>query len=98
MGLSLELTNAFNLQVLSNRFPVCFNLCELLHSVHPPFICWGVEPLTKFSKGVGGGGLDRISIFREVTGKEGVTFLRGVCSFYIKNKLKSEIFNDKESS
>ena len=28
--------------------------------------------------------------------KEGVTFFRG-CTFYIKNKLKSEMFNDKKS-
>ena len=31
-----------------------------------------------------------------VPGIEGVTFLRGECSFYITNKLKSEIFNDKK--
>ena len=52
------------------------------------------------NRGVGGGGLDRISIFRGGSlGKRGVTFFRGVdCSFYIKkNKLKSEIFNDKKS-
>ena len=47
----------------------------------------GVQPPTKFSKG----GLDRISIFRR-----GLTFFRGGCSFYIKNKLKFEIFNDKK--
>ena len=27
----------------------------------------------------------------------GVTFFRGVCNCHIKNKLKSEIFNDKKS-
>ena len=34
-----------------------------------------------------------------VAGKDGVTFFRerGGSSFYIKNKLKSEIFNDKKS-
>ena len=60
----------------------------------PPF-CWegGIEPQTKFSKG----GLDRISIFRVwVAGKEEVDLLQGGCSFYIKNKLKSEIFNEKK--
>ena len=31
-----------------------------------------------------------------VDGKEGVTFFRGY-NFYIKNKLKSEISNDKKS-
>ena len=59
---------------------------------------WGegrVEPPTNlFSKREG---LDRISIFPVVTGKKEETFLRGGCSFYIKNKLKSEIFNDKNS-
>ena len=49
----------------------------------------GVEPPTKFSKRRG---LDRIPIFRGgLLGKGGgVTFFRG-CSFYIKDKLKSEI-------
>ena len=39
------------------------------------------------------GGLDRISIFRG--GLLGKRAYRG-CSFYIKNKLKSETFNDKK--
>ena len=46
------------------------------------------------------GGLDRTSIFRgervaEKEGKVVVTIFRGVggCNFYVKNKLKSEIFN-----
>ena len=29
--------------------------------------------------------------------EKGVTFFRGVSSFYIKNKLKSELFNNKKS-
>ena len=29
-------------------------------------------------------------------GKKGVTFLRGGCNFYIKNKLKSDILNEKK--
>ena len=43
-------------------------------------------------------GLDKTSILRGVCwerGGGGVTFCRGVCNPYIKNKLKSEIFNDK---
>ena len=37
-----------------------------------------------------------ILIFRGGSvGKRGVTFLKGGCNFYIKNKLRSEIFNDK---
>ena len=35
--------------------------------------------------------------FEDVAGKEGVTFFRRVQFFYIKNKLKSEIFNNKKS-
>ena len=49
---------------------------------------WGggrAEPPTKFSEG----GLDRTSNFR------GGDFFRGGCNFHIKNKLKSEMFNDK---
>ena len=42
------------------------------------------------------GRLDRISIFRgELLGKRGWTFSGG-CSFYIKNKLKSKIFNENK--
>ena len=40
------------------------------------------EPPTKFSKR------------GALTGSQ---FLKGVCSFYIKNKLKSEIFNGKKN-
>ena len=36
-------------------------------------------------------------ILEEVAGKEGVTFFRGSCNCHIKNKLKSEIFNDNKS-
>ena len=32
-----------------------------------------------------------------VTGKEWGDFFQRGCSFYIKNKLKSEIYNDKKS-
>ena len=31
-----------------------------------------------------------------VTGKEGSDFFQGGCAFHIKNKLKSEIFDDKK--
>ena len=44
----------------------------------------------------GGEGLGMISTFRGgVGGKEGGDFF--FCNFYIKDKLKSEIFNDKKS-
>ena len=54
------------------------------------------EPSTKFKKGEG---LDRFSIFRGgLLGQRRVTFFKGnYCSFYIENKLKSKIFNDKQS-
>ena len=74
----------------------------MLNSVHPPppllFSVVGDERPTKFSKRRGGGGgvVDRISLF--IAGKVGaVAFFKGGCSFDIKNKLKSEIFNDKKS-
>ena len=63
--------------------PIVWTRCFLL----------GLEPPTQFSKKKKGVRLERISIFREgLLGKWGWPFLGG-CSFYIKNKLKSEIFN-----
>ena len=67
----------------------------------PPTLVWG--------RGRGGGwasyqifkkgGAWQVPNFkRGLAGKEEVTFFRGLgCSFYMKNKLKSEIFNDKKS-
>ena len=55
-----------------------------------------VESPTKFSKR---GRLGRTLIFRGgLLGEGGDLFegKRGGCSFYIKNKLKPEIFNDKK--
>ena len=67
--------------------------------MHPCLSAVEVEPPTKFSKR--GGGLDRTFIFRRGVGEKegGDLFEGGVvcnCNFYIKNKLKSEIFNDKK--
>ena len=45
------------------------------------------------------GGIERSLVFRGgLVRKRGVTFLRGAggCDFYVKNKLKSEIFNEKK--
>ena len=56
----------------------------------------GVEPPTKFQNR----GLDRTSTVRGgLLEKRGVTFSRerGGFNFYIKNKVKSEIFNDKKT-
>ena len=62
-------------------------------SVYPPFCLFaggrGVEPPTKFLKS---GGLAGFQFLEGVAGKEG-----RVCSFYIKNILKFEIFNKKKS-
>ena len=54
----------------------------------------GVGPPTKLSKRWS---LKGPQLLEGVSGKEGVTFFRGGCNFHIKNKLKSEIFNDKKS-
>ena len=51
------------------------------------------EPPTKRGRGLTGP-----QFFQKVVRKEGVTFFRVEgCNFYIKNKLKSEIFNEKKS-
>ena len=43
-----------------------------------------------------GGGLDNTSTFRGgFWGKRGMAFFREGCNFYIKNKLKYELFNEK---
>ena len=65
------------------------------HSVHPPLSDGGrVEPPTKFSKR---GGLTGPQLLEGVAGKEGGEFFQGGLQFSHKNKLKSEIFNDKKS-
>ena len=71
----------------------------------PPFCLEGGEGgelnlLPNFQKG----GVGRTLVFRGgFVKKRGVTFLMGRggggvggCNFYLKNKLKSEIFNDKK--
>ena len=47
---------------------------------------------TQFQKG----DLNRTSIFRVGCWERRGDFFQGGCSFYIKNKLKSEISNDKK--
>ena len=68
---------------------------HLKHSVHP----------APFLQGVGGWysdqifkkeGLERPQLLEGVAGKEGVTFFREGRYFEIKNKLKSDMFNDKK--
>ena len=46
--------------------------------------------------GGGGGGFRGLKFERGVAGKEWVTFFKGGCSFFTKNKLRSEIFNDNK--
>ena len=53
----------------------------------------GVELPTKFSKR---GALTEPQFWEGVAGKEVGDLLQGSWNFYIKNKLKSEIFNDKK--
>ena len=57
---------------------------------------WGsFDPPTKFSKR--GEAWQDLNFQREIAEKEGADLIQGLCSFYIKNTLKSEIFNDKKS-
>ena len=42
------------------------------------------------------GGLTGPQVLEGAAGKEAMTFFSGGCNFHIKNKLKSEIFNDKK--
>ena len=71
-----------------------FSTVTSMHSVQPPSFV------------LGGGSWASHQIFkkyltRSQTLEGGVTFFKagggGGCSFYIKNKLKSKIFNDKKS-
>ena len=43
-----------------------------------------------------GGALTRPEFLEGLAGKEARDFFQGGCSFYVKNKLKSEIFNYKK--
>ena len=88
------------------------NLISLISQVLiGPYLIYSVHPLPHFLLGcwlsyeiLNKGGLDRVSIFRggcwERSGdlfQDGGLGEGGGGSFYIKNKLKSEIFNDKKS-
>ena len=64
------------------------------HSGHPPPFCRGLSLQPNFQKG----GVDRTSTLEEGCWERGSDFFQwGGCNFHIKNKLKSEIFNDKKS-
>ena len=62
---------------------------------------WGMD-INKKGKILGGMNLlpnfkKRAGAWQDLDFLEGVTFLRRVCNFYKKNKLKSEIFTGKKS-
>ena len=71
---------------------------QVLHRVQPPPPFFQgeeeVEPPTKFSKGAG---LTGSQLLEGIAGKEGGDLFQGGCNFHIKNKLKSQIINDKKS-
>ena len=98
-GLSLTFILTSTLNVLCALcvclcMSMCVCLCEINIVCNPPSFCWGVEPEPNFQKG---GELGLTSAFRwRVAGKEGVTFSGGL-QFSHKNKLKSDIVNDKKS-
>ena len=61
----------------------------------PPTFCWGGWTYSQIFKKWR---LDKFSVFKgELPGQWWWSFSGGGCSFHIKNKLKSEIFNDKKS-
>ena len=68
-----------------------------IHSMHPcpppPFCKGGIEPPTKFSKR---GELTEPQLLEGGCWERGDDFFQGGCNFHIKNKLKSEIFNEKK--
>ena len=57
---------------------------------------WGGEVTKKNLPSFQKGGPDRISILEEGCWERGGDFFQGGCSFYLKNKLQPEIFNDKK--
>ena len=64
------------------------------HSVHPlPLSAWGLSLQPNFWKG---GTWQDLNFERGLLGKRGGDFFQGVAVFFIKNKLKSKIFNDKK--
>ena len=66
------------------------------HSVHPPapLSAGELSLQPNFQKG---GGLTGPQLLEGGCWERGGDFFQGGCNFHIKNKLKSEIFNDKKS-
>ena len=77
------------------------------HSVHPHSLLageredGGLNLLPNFQKrgrgGEGGEALQDLDFQRGLLGNRRVTFFSGDCRFYIKNKVKSEIFHNEIS-
>ena len=81
----MEIKNICTSNIVCTPFPFCYGR-------------GGLSFWPNFQKGVGG--FHRISIFRGGCWERGGWLFLGEgrgCSFYIKNKLKSEIFNKKKS-
>ena len=98
-GLSLTFILTSTLNVLCALcvclcMSMCVCLCEINIVCNPPSFCWGVEPETKFSKR-GGAWLD-LSFQMAGCWERGGDFSGGL-QFSHKNKLKSDIVNDKKS-
>ena len=91
---------AFNIQT-QKRSRLGSDDLYIVCTPSPPFLQgWGggvgVEPPTKFSK-KRGGDLTGSQLLEEGCWERGGDFFQGGgCDFHIKNKLKSEIFNDKK--
>ena len=62
----------------------------------PALSAGGVEHPTQFSK-MGGGDLTGPQFLEEGCWERGGDFFQGGCNFYIKNELRSEIFDNKKS-
>ena len=65
---------------------------------NPPFLLFSLQPHFKKGGGGGGGGLTGSQVLEGSYWERGGDFVQGtLCTFYINNKLKSEILNDKKS-
>ena len=74
----------------------------ILRNVHPPLSAGGLNLRTNLQEGwgLGVGWRGRWTGSQFLEGgcwETGDDFFQGGCSFYIKNKLKSEVFNGKKS-
>ena len=87
----LKLTNHIKVKCLFEVTFVLYSIGYLNLSVHSPISARWLSFLQHFQKG----GLDMISIFSGGCWERVRWLFQGISSFYIKNKLKFEIFNNK---